>query len=81
MQLLRFKFFYHRTTDKSFNTSQNAAYQYTVGDLNNGMYVVKAYNVNEELQVMKFIKSSFVFVFFVVKVVPCKDNFYLKELP
>jgi hypothetical protein len=26
------------------------------GDLNNGMYVVKAYNVNEELQVMKFIK-------------------------
>jgi hypothetical protein len=42
---------------KSFNTSQNAAYQYTVGDLNNGMYVVKAYNVNEELQVMKFIKK------------------------
>jgi hypothetical protein len=50
--------FLSQTTDKSFNTSQNA-YQYTVGDLNNGMYVVKAYNVNEELQVMKFIKSSF----------------------
>jgi 1,4-alpha-glucan branching enzyme len=42
---------------KSFNTSQNASYQYNVSDLNNGMYVVKAYNVNEELQVMKFIKK------------------------
>jgi hypothetical protein len=37
-----------------------------VSDLNNGMYVV-AYNVNEELQVMKFIK---VVCLFICKVVP-----------
>jgi hypothetical protein len=39
--------------------------------------MVKAYNVNEELQVMKFIKSSFVFVLLVKS--PRKDNFYLKN--
>ncbi|MFV5687093.1 alpha-amylase family glycosyl hydrolase [Flavobacterium sp. ZT3R25] len=41
---------------KSFNANQTAAYQYTVTDLNKGLYVVKAYNVNNEVQVMKFLK-------------------------
>lgn len=41
---------------KSFNANQTAAYQYTVTDLNKGLYVVKAYNGNNEVQVMKFLK-------------------------
>ncbi|SDX02073.1 alpha-amylase family glycosyl hydrolase [Flavobacterium degerlachei] len=41
---------------KSFNGSQAASYQFNVSDLSNGVYVVKAYNDNEELQVMKFVK-------------------------
>ncbi|MGO4817811.1 alpha-amylase family glycosyl hydrolase [Flavobacterium sp. W22_SRS_FP1] len=42
---------------KSFNASQSASYQYIVSDLSNGMYLVKAYNENDELKVMKFIKK------------------------
>lgn len=42
---------------KSFNGSQAASYQFNVSDLSNGVYVVKAYNDNEELQVMKFVKK------------------------
>lgn len=42
---------------KSFNGNQTAADQYNVSDLSNGMYVVKAYSDNDELQVMKFIKK------------------------
>ena len=41
---------------KSFNTSQAASYQYAVNDLNKGLYIVKAYNENNEVQVMKFLK-------------------------
>jgi hypothetical protein len=42
---------------KSFNGNQAAAYQFNVSDLSNGVYVVKAYDDNEELQVMKFVKK------------------------
>jgi 1,4-alpha-glucan branching enzyme len=41
---------------KSFNTSQAVSYQYAVNDLNKGLYIVKAYNENNEVQVMKFLK-------------------------
>ncbi len=41
---------------KSFNTSQVASYQYAVNDLNKGLYIVKAYNENKEVQVMKLLK-------------------------
>ena len=41
---------------KSFNTTQTASYQYAVNDLNKGLYIVKAYNENNEVQVMKFLK-------------------------
>jgi 1,4-alpha-glucan branching enzyme len=41
---------------KSFNTSQGAAYQYAVNDLNKGLYIVKAYNENSEVQIIKFLK-------------------------
>jgi hypothetical protein len=42
---------------KSFNAGQTESYQYIVSDLSNGMYVVKAYNDNDELQLLKFIKK------------------------
>lgn len=42
---------------KSFNGNQAAVYQFNVSDLSNGVYVVKAYDDNEELQVMKFVKK------------------------
>jgi 1,4-alpha-glucan branching enzyme len=42
---------------KSFNAEQTKSYQYIVSDLSNGIYVVKAYNDNDELQIMKFIKK------------------------
>jgi 1,4-alpha-glucan branching enzyme len=42
---------------KSFNASQSASYRYIVSDLTNGMYLVKAYNGNDELKTMKFIKK------------------------
>jgi 1,4-alpha-glucan branching enzyme len=42
---------------KSFNAGQTESYQYIVSDLSNGMYVVKAYNDNDELRLLKFIKK------------------------
>ena len=42
---------------KSFKTDKNADFQYTVSDLNQGVYVVKAYNEDNQIQVMKFIKK------------------------
>jgi 1,4-alpha-glucan branching enzyme len=41
---------------KNFNRAQTEAYQYAVSDLNKGLYIVKAYNENSEVQVMKFLK-------------------------
>ena len=42
---------------KSFNSNQTLGYQYAINDLSKGMYVVKAYNENDEVQVMKFLKN------------------------
>ncbi|MEZ7500045.1 alpha-amylase family glycosyl hydrolase [Flavobacterium sp. Arc3] len=42
---------------KSFNGNQSTSSQYNVSDLSNGVYVVKALNENNEVQVMKFIKK------------------------
>ena len=42
---------------KSFNENQTASFQYSVSDLSNGMYIVKAYNDNGEVQLMKFVKK------------------------
>ncbi|MFV8328375.1 alpha-amylase family glycosyl hydrolase [Flavobacterium sp. ZS1P14] len=41
---------------KSFNTTQTEACQYAVSDLNKGLYIVKAYNEDNEVRVMKFLK-------------------------
>ena len=42
---------------KSFKTNKNAAFQYGVSDLGQGIYVVKAYNEENQVKVMKFIKK------------------------
>jgi glycosidase len=42
---------------KSFDSNQALGYQYTVSDLSKGMYIVKAYNENNELRSMKFLKN------------------------
>ena len=42
---------------KSFNSSQNTGYQYTVNDLSKGFYIVKAWSDNNELAVLKFVKE------------------------
>lgn len=42
---------------KSFNTNQTKEYQFTISDLNKGVYFVKALNENNEVKVMKLLKQ------------------------
>lgn len=42
---------------KSFNANQSKEYQFNISDLNKGMYIVKAYNENNQVKVMKFLKK------------------------
>lgn len=42
---------------KSFDTNQSEGHQFIIGDLNQGFYIVKAYDENNGVQVMKFIKD------------------------
>lgn len=42
---------------KSFNAAQSKGYQFTISDLNNGMYFVRAFDENDEVKVFKFIKQ------------------------
>lgn len=42
---------------KSFKTNKNATFQYGVSDFGQGIYVVKAYNEENQVKVMKFIKK------------------------
>ncbi|MBW4362009.1 alpha-amylase family glycosyl hydrolase [Flavobacterium taihuense] len=42
---------------KTFNKSQAKDHQYSVSDLDNGMYLVKIYNEENQVKVMKFIKQ------------------------
>lgn len=42
---------------KTFNKSKTKDQQYSVSDLDNGMYFVKAYNDENQVKVMKFIKQ------------------------
>ncbi|MFV8270702.1 alpha-amylase family glycosyl hydrolase [Flavobacterium sp. GT2N3] len=42
---------------KTFDANQSEGYQFTVSDLNQGLYIVKAYNENNAVQVLKFIKE------------------------
>ncbi|MTH15128.1 alpha-amylase family glycosyl hydrolase [Flavobacterium sp. LC2016-01] len=42
---------------KSFTSNGNADFQYNVSDLKTGLYVVKAHDENDKIQVMKFIKK------------------------
>jgi glycosidase len=42
---------------KSFNTNQSKEYPFPISDLSKGMYVVKIYNENNEVKVMKLIKK------------------------
>lgn len=42
---------------KSFNTNQSNEYQFNINDLSKGLYIVKASDENNEMQVMKFIKK------------------------
>jgi 1,4-alpha-glucan branching enzyme len=41
---------------KSFDANQSEGHQFIIGDLNQGFYIVKAYDENNGVQVMKFIK-------------------------
>lgn len=42
---------------KSFDANQSALHQFAVNDLNKGLYIVKVYNENNEVEVLKFIKN------------------------
>ncbi|MFV5693910.1 alpha-amylase family glycosyl hydrolase [Flavobacterium sp. LB3P122] len=42
---------------KSFDGDQSAGHQFSVSDLNQGLYIVKAYDENNRTQTMKFIKE------------------------
>jgi len=42
---------------KTYNKSQSKDHQYSISDLDNGMYFVKIYNEENQLKVMKFIKQ------------------------
>lgn len=42
---------------KSFNSNNNAAFQFAVSELQTGLYLVKASDENDKTQVMKFIKK------------------------
>ncbi|PBJ13139.1 alpha-amylase family glycosyl hydrolase [Flavobacterium sp. ACN6] len=42
---------------KTFNTNGNADFQFSVSDLVSGLYVVKTFNENNKVQVVKFIKN------------------------
>jgi len=42
---------------KSFNANQLKENQYTISDLNKGIYLVKILNENNEQKVMKLIKQ------------------------
>ncbi|MFE3868140.1 alpha-amylase family glycosyl hydrolase [Flavobacterium sp. LS2P90] len=42
---------------KSFDANQSEGHQFIISDLNQGLYIVKAYSENNEVQVMKFIKK------------------------
>ncbi len=42
---------------KSFNKNQKIDHHYGISDLNNGMYLVRMYNDENQVKVMKFIKQ------------------------
>nr|WP_315182892.1 alpha-amylase family glycosyl hydrolase [uncultured Flavobacterium sp.] len=42
---------------KSFEGNQSASHQFAVNDLNKGLYVVKVFNENNEVEVLKLIKN------------------------
>jgi len=42
---------------KSFNSPQSKEYQFTISDLNKGLYFVKAMNENKEVKVLKLLKQ------------------------
>ena len=42
---------------KSFTTNQNTDFQFGVSDLKSGLYIVRAFDTNNETQVVKFIKK------------------------
>jgi hypothetical protein len=42
---------------KTFDANQSEGHQYIISDLNQGFYIVKAYDENNGVQVLKFIKE------------------------
>jgi hypothetical protein len=42
---------------KSFDTSHSKGTPFVINDLSKGLYIVKALNENDEVQMMKFIKE------------------------
>ncbi|TDE45438.1 T9SS type A sorting domain-containing protein [Flavobacterium rhamnosiphilum] len=42
---------------KTFDANQSEGHQFMISDLNQGLYIVKAYDENNGIQVMKFIKK------------------------
>lgn len=42
---------------KSFNAAQSKGYQFSISDLNSGMYFVRTFGANNEVKIFKFIKQ------------------------
>ena len=42
---------------KSFDADQSAGYQFSVTDLNQGLYIVKTFDENKEMKVLKLLKN------------------------
>ena len=42
---------------KSFDANQTAGYQFSVSDLNQGLYIVKTFDENNEMKVLKLLKN------------------------
>jgi hypothetical protein len=44
--------------EKSFDASHSKGTPFVISDLSKGLYIVKALNENDEVQMMKFIKNN-----------------------
>jgi hypothetical protein len=59
---------------KFFDTSHSKGTPFVISDLSKGLYIVKALNENDEVQMMKFIKNN---VWFVCEKLSLKRQLFL----
>jgi hypothetical protein len=60
--------------EKSFDASHSKGTPFVISDLSKGLYIVKALNENDEVQMMKFIKNN---VWFVCEKLSLKGSFFM----